>query len=179
MHFGSGGYHSQASPSASWPATRDYTIMPGHGAPSSRAPNSSKVAAEFGAREEGAHVQGVDGVVPEAGGTSPATMRWARPSVMAVFPTPASPTWMGLFLSLRHNTCTVRSISAVRPMTGSSLPSCWPTSARSEANRSRGFILPAARGLRSSRSSRPSSSSSSSSSKGSPSGHRSRYYRFY
>ena len=90
-------------------------------------------------------------------------MRWARPSVMAVLPTPASPTWMGLFLSLRQSTWTVRSISASRPITGSSLPSRADL-VRSEAKRSRGFMRPAALGLRSAGSSRPSSSSSSSSS---------------
>ena len=56
-------------------------------------------------------------------GTSPATMRWARPSTTAVLPTPGSPISTGLFLVRRLRTCTTRRISLSRPMTGSSLPS--------------------------------------------------------
>ena len=56
-------------------------------------------------------------------GTSPATMRWARPSTTAVLPTPGSPMSTGLFLVRRDSTCTTRRISASRPITGSSLPS--------------------------------------------------------
>ena len=56
-------------------------------------------------------------------GTSPSTIRLAKPSAIAVLPTPASPTNKGLFLRRRHNTCTVRSISASRPISGSILPS--------------------------------------------------------
>ena len=56
-------------------------------------------------------------------GTSPATMRWARPSTIAVLPTPGSPISTGLFLVRRLSTCTTRRISLSRPMTGSSLPS--------------------------------------------------------
>ncbi len=56
-------------------------------------------------------------------GTSPATMRWARPSTTAVLPTPGSPMSTGLFLVRRLSTCTTRRISESRPMTGSSLPS--------------------------------------------------------
>ena len=54
-------------------------------------------------------------------GTSPFTMRWARPSTMAVLPTPGSPIRTGLFLVRRHRTRMVRRISSSRPMTGSSL----------------------------------------------------------
>ena len=56
-------------------------------------------------------------------GTSLLTMRWARPSTMAVLPTPGSPMSTGLFLVRRERTCMIRSISFSRPMTGSSLPS--------------------------------------------------------
>ncbi|SKU14107.1 Uncharacterised protein [Mycobacteroides abscessus subsp. abscessus] len=56
-------------------------------------------------------------------GTSPATMRCARPSTMAVLPTPGSPISTGLFLVRRLKTCTTRRISVSRPITGSSLPS--------------------------------------------------------
>ena len=35
-------------------------------------------------------------------GTSPRTMRWARPSTIAVLPTPGSPISTGLFLVLRE-----------------------------------------------------------------------------
>ena len=55
-------------------------------------------------------------------GTSPETMRWARPSTIAVLPTPGSPMSTGLFLVRRERTCTTRRTSSSRPMTGSSLP---------------------------------------------------------
>ncbi len=62
--------------------------------------------------------------LPQSGsGTSPAMIFCARPSTMAVLPTPASPMRTGLFLVLRDSTCMTRAISASRPMTGSSLPS--------------------------------------------------------
>ena len=55
-------------------------------------------------------------------GTSPATMRCARPSTMAVLPTPGSPISTGLFLVRRDSTWMVRLISSSRPITGSSFP---------------------------------------------------------
>ena len=55
-------------------------------------------------------------------GTSPATIRWASPSTIAVLPTPGSPISTGLFLVRRDSTCTTRRISESRPITGSSLP---------------------------------------------------------
>ena len=54
-------------------------------------------------------------------GTSPRTIRWARPSAMAVLPTPASPISTGLFLRLRERIRITLRISLSRPMTGSSL----------------------------------------------------------
>ena len=56
-------------------------------------------------------------------GTSPRTMRCARPSTMAVLPTPGSPISTGLFLVLRERMRIARRISSSRPITGSSLPS--------------------------------------------------------
>lgn len=56
-------------------------------------------------------------------GTSPATIRWARPSTTAVLPTPGSPISTGLFLVRRESTWITRRISWSRPITGSSLPS--------------------------------------------------------
>ena len=56
-------------------------------------------------------------------GTSPLTMRSARPSTIAVLPTPGSPISTGLFLVRRESTWMVRRISSSRPITGSSLPS--------------------------------------------------------
>ena len=50
-------------------------------------------------------------------------MRIARPSTMAVLPTPGSPISTGLFLVRRASTWMVRRISSSRPITGSSLPS--------------------------------------------------------
>ena len=55
-------------------------------------------------------------------GTSPATIRWARPSAMAVLPTPGSPIRAGLFFVRRDRIWMTRSISFSRPMTGSSFP---------------------------------------------------------
>ncbi|CFP63825.1 Uncharacterised protein [Bordetella pertussis] len=55
-------------------------------------------------------------------GTSPRVMRQARPSAMAVLPTPASPTSSGLFLRRRHNTWMTRSTSCSRPIRGSMRP---------------------------------------------------------
>ena len=63
-------------------------------------------------------------------GTSPLTMRRAKPSTMAVLPTPGSPMSTGLFLVRRESTCMVRRISSSRPMTGSILPR-WASSVRS------------------------------------------------
>ncbi len=53
-------------------------------------------------------------------GTSPLMMRWARPSAMAVLPTPGSPMRQGLFLVFRLRMRTTFLISSSRPMTGSS-----------------------------------------------------------
>ena len=50
-------------------------------------------------------------------------MRRARPSAIAVLPTPASPTNSGLFFWRRQSTWMVRWISALRPISGSILPS--------------------------------------------------------
>ena len=51
-------------------------------------------------------------------GTSPEMMRCARPSTMAVLPTPGSPISTGLFLVRRDSTCTTRRTSSSRPITG-------------------------------------------------------------
>src|SRR5579859_6690829 len=55
-------------------------------------------------------------------GTSFSTIMRARPSAIAVLPTPASPTYSGLFLRRRHRISMVRSTSTLRPMRGSILP---------------------------------------------------------
>ena len=55
-------------------------------------------------------------------GTSPFTIRWARPSTIAVLPTPGSPISTGLFLPRRCKIWMVRRISSSRPITGSNLP---------------------------------------------------------
>ena len=52
-------------------------------------------------------------------GTSPETIRWAKPSTMAVFPTPGSPISTGLFFVRRAKICITRRISSSRPITGS------------------------------------------------------------
>ena len=51
------------------------------------------------------------------------TIRNAKPSTMADFPTPGSPISTGLFFLRRLKICARRSISRSRPTTGSSLPS--------------------------------------------------------
>ena len=55
-------------------------------------------------------------------GTSPEMMRCARPSTIAVLPTPGSPIRTGLFLVRRESTWITRRISSSRPIMGSSLP---------------------------------------------------------
>ena len=65
-------------------------------------------------------------------GTSPLTIRCARPSTIAVLPTPGSPISTGLFLVRRLSTCMARRISSSRPMIGSILP-CSAASVRSRA----------------------------------------------
>jgi hypothetical protein len=72
-------------------------------------------------------------------GTSPAMMRWARPSTMAVLPTPGSPISTGLFLVRRCSTWMARRISSSRPITGSSLPM------RARSVRSMQYFLSASR----------------------------------
>ncbi len=56
-------------------------------------------------------------------GTSSLTIRWARPSTIAVLPTPGSPINTGLFLVRRLRIEIMRPIWFSRPTTGSSLPS--------------------------------------------------------
>ncbi|MNL00087.1 hypothetical protein D3C87_1205060 [compost metagenome] len=55
-------------------------------------------------------------------GTSPSAMRSASPSTSAVFPTPGSPTRMGLFLRRRARMSIICRISTSRPKTGSICP---------------------------------------------------------
>ena len=74
-------------------------------------------------------------------GTSPATMRCARPSTIAVLPTPGSPISTGLFFVRRESTWITRRISSSRPMTGSSLPSS-ASSVRSRPNFSSAWYVP-------------------------------------
>ncbi|OPY20815.1 MAG: hypothetical protein A4E23_01041 [Methanomethylovorans sp. PtaU1.Bin073] len=61
-----------------------------------------------------------------ASGTSFFATRCARPSTMAVLPTPASPISTGLFFLRRERISIVRLISCSLPITGSSLP--WDAS---------------------------------------------------
>ena len=56
-------------------------------------------------------------------GTLPSTIRWARPSAIAVLPTPDSPINTGLFFVFLERIRITFRISASRPITGSSLPS--------------------------------------------------------
>ena len=54
-------------------------------------------------------------------GTLPEAIRRAKPSAIAVFPTPASPMRIGLFLVRRERIWIMRETSSSRPITGSSL----------------------------------------------------------
>ena len=56
-------------------------------------------------------------------GTSPLIMRKAKPSAMAVLPTPGSPIKTGLFFVRLDKTCIARRISSSRPIMGSIFPS--------------------------------------------------------
>ena len=56
-------------------------------------------------------------------GTSPLTILWARPSTIAVLPTPASPIKTGLFFVFLDKILVILLISSSRPITGSILPS--------------------------------------------------------
>ena len=55
-------------------------------------------------------------------GTAPSTIRVARPSTIAVFPTPGSPSRMGLFFVRRERIWMMRSTSFSRPIKGSKVP---------------------------------------------------------
>ena len=83
-------------------------------------------------------------------GTAPSTIRWARPSTIAVFPTPGSPRRIGLFFVRRERIWMIRSTSASRPTRGSNVP--WAARAvRSRAysarNGSSFFCLEVSRSL--------------------------------
>ena len=56
-------------------------------------------------------------------GMLPLAIRWARPSIMALLPTPGSPMSTGLFFVRRDRIWMIRWISFSRPITGSSSPS--------------------------------------------------------
>ena len=74
---------------------------------------------------------------PRSGsGTSFSAIRRARPSAIAVLPTPASPISAALFLRRRVSVSTTCSISLVRPMTGSTRPA-RASAVRSVPNSSR------------------------------------------
>mmetsp|Transcript_5694 Transcript_5694/g.18133 ORF Transcript_5694/g.18133 Transcript_5694/m.18133 type:complete len:200 (-) Transcript_5694:385-984(-) len=74
-------------------------------APASSAPRSSDTTRAF-----------------SVSGTSPDTMRDARPSTTALLPLPGGPRRTGLFLRRRARIWNRRRMSASRPITGSSLP---------------------------------------------------------
>ncbi len=74
-------------------------------------------------------------------GTSPATIRCASPSTIAVLPTPGSPIRTGLFFVRRESTWMTRRISSSRPMTGSSFP-LSAASVRSRPNFESAWYVP-------------------------------------
>ena len=73
-------------------------------------------------------------------GISLLIIRCAKPSAIAVLPTPGSPIKTGLFLVRRPRIWITRSISFSRPTTGSSLPS-WASCVKLEPNSSRVGVL--------------------------------------
>ena len=70
-----------------------------------------ELAAIFGAGHQRAHIERHDPLALDLSGTSPATIRCARPSTIAVLPTPGSPISAGLFLVRRERIWITRSIS--------------------------------------------------------------------
>mmetsp|Transcript_22299 Transcript_22299/g.69940 ORF Transcript_22299/g.69940 Transcript_22299/m.69940 type:complete len:216 (-) Transcript_22299:251-898(-) len=74
-------------------------------------------------------------------GTSPVAIICAKPSAMAVLPTPGSPMSTGLFFCRRARIWIVRSSSAARPTSGSILPSA-AAFVRSLPNSSRVAVFP-------------------------------------
>ena len=100
-----------------------------------------ELAAELRAGDQRAHVERDHARFLRLCGTSPWTMRRARPSAIAVLPTPGSPMSTGLFFVRRERTWITRRISWSRPITGSSLP--WRArSTRSMPYFSRAWNLP-------------------------------------
>ena len=85
----------------------------------SRSSNSPRY---FGAGDQRADVERDHAAVAQRLGHVAETMRWARPSTIAVLPTPGSPIRTGLFFVRRERTWITRRISSSRPITGSSLP---------------------------------------------------------
>ena len=82
-----------------------------------------EVAAEARAGEQRAGVEREDlRALQRAPGRRRRAAASARPSAIAVLPTPASPTNTGLFLRRRHSTSIVRCSSSARPISGSSSP---------------------------------------------------------
>jgi hypothetical protein len=84
-----------------------------------------ELPAKLGAREQRAHVEGVHLGPSSTAGTVASKMAFARPSAMAVLPTPGVAHVEGLFFRRRHSTWMVRSSSGARPMSGS----MWPSAA--------------------------------------------------
>ena len=100
-----------------------------------------ELAAVLRAGDERADVERDDlAVAQRLGDVAVDRSRWARPSAIAVLPTPGSPMRTGLFFVRRLSTWTTRRISSSRPMTGSSSPRA-ARSVRSMPNFSSAWIL--------------------------------------
>ena len=76
-------------------------------------------------------------------GTSPLIILWAKPSTIAVLPTPGSPIRTGLFFVLLFKTWIILLTSSSRPITGSNLP-LRARSVKSVEYFSRAFIFSSA-----------------------------------
>ena len=88
---------------------------------------------------------------PRSGeGTLPATIRWARPSTIAVLPTPAGPSRTGLRLALRTRISIIQAVSSSRPIVGRRSPSAAsfvrsrPSWSRSGVGRGPAAVAPGA-----------------------------------
>jgi hypothetical protein len=73
-----------------------------------------ELAAVLRARDHHRQVEHDERLSKRISGTSLLMIRWARPSTIAVLPTPASPSSTGLFLVRRQRTWMTRSISLAR-----------------------------------------------------------------
>ena len=125
------------APSTVWSSSRNRTILPSDSTASSSASlkRFSNWPRNWAPAIMPDRSSATIRVSASVSGTSLRWMRRARPSAMAVLPTPASPISTALFLRRRARISTVCSISSVRPITGSIRPAA-ASAVRSRPNSS-------------------------------------------